>query len=105
MKRKDSLYHLGKRSWAWQKVNHWQEAEVVITGYRKEEPGWLIAVEENGRLRPGGVMELGIGPRERKAFYQVAQRIKTYENRQYVHVEPKIHCKVKYKNQLISVKS
>ena len=44
-----------------EKVVHWQEAEVVITGYRKKKSGWLIAVEENGRLRPGGVMELGIG--------------------------------------------
>ncbi|PTX55117.1 hypothetical protein C8P63_12277 [Melghirimyces profundicolus] len=25
MKRKDSLYHLGKRSWAWQKVIHWHQ--------------------------------------------------------------------------------
>ncbi|PTX59587.1 ATP dependent DNA ligase-like protein [Melghirimyces profundicolus] len=97
MKRKDSLYHPGKRSWAWQKVIHWHETEVIITGYRKEEPGWLIAVEEDGRLRPGGVMELGIGPRERKAFYQVAQRIKIREDRKFVHVEPKIHCRVKYK--------
>ncbi|PTX63204.1 hypothetical protein C8P63_10448 [Melghirimyces profundicolus] len=69
----------------------------MITGYRKEEPGWLIALEEDGRHRPGGVMELGIGPRERKAFYQVAQQMKIREDQRFVHVEPRIHCKVKYK--------
>lgn len=97
IKRKDSRYLPGKRSWAWQKVIHWHEAEVVVTGYRKKDPGWLIAVEEDGHLRPGGVMKLGIGPRERRAFYQVAQQIKTKEDRQFVHVEPRIHCRVKYK--------
>jgi len=66
IKRKDSLYLPGRRSPSWQKVIHWQQAEVVITGYRKEEPGWLIASKEGGRLRPRGIMELGIGPAERK---------------------------------------
>lgn len=99
IKRKDSVYEVGRRSWAWQKIVHWQEAEVVITGYRKQDPGWLIAVEEDGRLRPGGVMELGMGPKERKAFYEVARQIQTHEDRRFVHVEPRIHCKVKYKKR------
>lgn len=48
---------------AQQKVIHWHETEVVITGYRKKESGWLVAVEVDDHPRPGGVMELGIGPR------------------------------------------
>ncbi|PRX38914.1 hypothetical protein CLV97_13315 [Planifilum fimeticola] len=35
IKRKDTPYQPGKRSWSWQKVIHWKEAEVVVTGYRK----------------------------------------------------------------------
>lgn len=99
IKRKDSIYEVGRRSWAWQKVVHWQETEVVITGYRKKESGWLIAVEEDGRLRPGGVMELGIGAKERKAFYQVARLIQTHEDRKFVHLEPRIRCRIKYKKR------
>ncbi|WP_281257624.1 hypothetical protein [Planifilum fimeticola] len=98
IKRKDAPYQPGKRSWSWQKVIHWKEAEVVITGYRKDEPGWLISVEEDG-LRPGGIMELGMGPTERKAFYLVAQSIKTHEDRRFVYLEPRIRCRVKYKKR------
>jgi DNA ligase 1 len=99
LKRKDSTYHVGKRSWDWQKVVHWRETEVVITGYRKDEPGWLIALEEDGQLRPCGMLELGIHPKARRAFYQVAQQIKTREDRQFIHVEPRIRCQVKYKKE------
>jgi DNA ligase 1 len=99
LKRKDSTYHVGKRSWDWQKVVHWRETEVVITGYRKDEPGWLIALEEDGQLRPCGILELGIHPKARKAFYKVAQQIKAREDRQFIYVEPLIHCQVKYKKE------
>jgi len=99
IKRKDAPYQPGIRSWSWQKVIHWKEAEVVITGYRKDEPGWLIAVEENGQLRPGGIMELGMGPTERKDFYPVARSIKAYEDRRFVYLEPRIRCRVKYKKR------
>lgn len=74
------------------------EAE-VITGYRKQKPGWLIAVEEDGRVRPSGVMELGIGPKDRKVFYEVAGLIQTHEDRQFVHIEPRIRCRIKYKKR------
>jgi DNA ligase 1 len=99
IKQKDAPYQPGKRSWSWQKVIHWKKAEVVITGYRKDEPGWLIAVEEDGRLKPGGIMELGIGPTERKAFYPVARSIKTHEDWRFVYLEPRIRCRVKYKKR------
>lgn len=99
IKRKDSLYLPGRRSMSWQKVIHWHKAEVVITGYRKDEPGWLIASKEGGRLRPRGIMELGMGPAERKAFYPVAQSIKTHEDGKFVYLEPRIRCRVKYKKE------
>src|SRR5690606_13146102 len=49
IKRKDAPYRPGIRSGSWQKVIHWKKAEVVITGYRKDKPGWLIAIEEDGQ--------------------------------------------------------
>ncbi|MDF9845405.1 ATP-dependent DNA ligase [Paenibacillus sp. PastF-1] len=39
-KRKNSIYEIGRRSHAWQKVINWTYAEVYITGYRKQEFGW-----------------------------------------------------------------
>lgn len=99
IKRKDAPYRPGIRSGSWRKVIHWKETEVVITGYRKDEPGWLIAIEEDVRLRPGGIMELGMGPTERKAFYPVARSIKTHEDRRFVYLEPRIRCRVKYKKR------
>lgn len=99
IKRKDAPYRPGIRSGSWRKVIHWKEAEVIITGYRKDAPGWLIAIEKDVRLRPGGIMELGIGPTERKAFYPVARLIKTHEDRRFVYLEPRIRCWVKYKKR------
>ncbi|WP_326079919.1 hypothetical protein [Paenibacillus graminis] len=59
-KRKNSLYETGRRSHAWQKVINWTYTEVYITGYRKNEFGWLAAVPygTSGRLRPAGIIEL-----------------------------------------------
>ena len=99
IKRKDAPYRPGIRSGSWQKVIHWKKAEVVITGYRKDEPGWLIAIEEDGQLQPGGTLELGMGPTERKALYAVSRSIITQEDQRFVYLEPRIRCRVKYKKR------
>ncbi|MDF2571395.1 MAG: dependent ligase [Sporomusa sp.] len=38
-KRRESVY-MGRRSAAWQKVINWSNADVIITGWKKEEFGW-----------------------------------------------------------------
>jgi DNA ligase 1 len=58
----------------------------------------LIALEEDGQLRPCGMLELGIHPKARKAFYQV-QQIKTHEDRRFIYLEPRIHWQIKYKKE------
>lgn len=61
-KRKDSVY-VGRRSADWLKVINYQYANVYITGYRKREFGWLVAEAGfSGRLRPAGIIELGVSP-------------------------------------------
>jgi DNA ligase-1 len=97
LKKKDTPYQVGKRSKAWQKVIAYKEEEVVITGYRKGEFGWLIGIEEGSDIRPVGILELGVGPTERKALYEVANLIKIAENEQFVYLEPHLRCKVKYR--------
>lgn len=96
-KKKDSTY-VSRRSHDWLKVVRYEEVEVFISGYRKDEFGWLAQVEENGRKRPAGIIELGVSPRHRKAFYEVAKKLKTGEDKNFVYLEPLIKAKVKIRN-------
>lgn len=99
-KRKNSLYETGRRSPAWQKVINWTYAEVFITGYRKEEFGWLTAIPSgtSGRLRPSGIIELGASPLHKKAFYGVAKQLVKGEDKEFVHLEPRLRAKVRTRN-------
>lgn len=98
-KRMDSVYETGRRSDSWRKVINWSYADVFITGYRKKEFGWLAGIaDERGRVRPAGIIELGAGPTEKKAFYGVVQSLVTREDRDFVYMEPKIRARVKMRN-------
>ncbi|MBB3132141.1 DNA ligase-1 [Paenibacillus rhizosphaerae] len=97
-KRKNSRY-VSRRSDAWQKVINWSYAEVFITGYRKDELGWLTAVlDGSGKLRPTGIIEHGPGPKEKKAFYGVSKGIVSGEDKNFVYLEPLIRAEVKMRN-------
>lgn len=98
-KRADSVYESGRRSENWRKVINWTHADVFITGYKKSEFGWLAGIaDERGRVRPAGIIELGVRPTEKKAFFGVAQQLITGENRDFVFVEPRIRAHVKMRN-------
>ncbi|BCU80792.1 hypothetical protein JIR001_05750 [Polycladomyces abyssicola] len=90
LKKKDTPYLVGKRSKAWQKVIAYKDVEVVITGYRKGEFGWLIGIEDDSDIRPVGILELGVGPAERRALYDVSSLIKITDNEQFVYLEPRL---------------
>lgn len=97
-KRKDSVYETGRRSDNWRKVINWSYADVFITGYRKEEFGWLAAIYDNAKMRPAGIIELGANPTHKKAFYNVVKPLVTGEDRNFVYVEPRIKARVKMRN-------
>ncbi|WP_127581000.1 ATP-dependent DNA ligase [Paenibacillus koleovorans] len=98
-KRKESAYVTGQRSPAWQKVINWSYSEVVLTGWKKSEFGWLAAITDPaGRYRPAGVIELGVTPTQKQAFYSVIRPFVTGEDRDHVYVEPWIRAKVKMRN-------
>ncbi|MEK3969428.1 ATP-dependent DNA ligase [Paenibacillus sp. FSL H7-0323] len=99
-KRKNSIYETGRRSHAWQKVINWTYAEVFITGYRKQEFGWLAAVPSgtSGKLRPAGIIELGASPIHKQAFRGVAQQLVKGEDKDFVHLEPRLRAKVRMRN-------
>lgn len=97
-KRKESVYASGQRSASWQKIINWTYVDVVLTGWRKDEFGWLVGVPDGERIRPAGVIELGVTPAQRKAFYGVVQPYVTGEDRHNVYVQPLIKAKVKIRN-------
>lgn len=92
-KRADSLY-VGRRSEHWQKIINYTYATVQLAGYRKDQFGWLA----NYQGRPVGVIELAVPPMHRRAFYEVANRIWTGEDRDYVYLEPRISARVRFRN-------
>ncbi|TQK45786.1 DNA ligase-1 [Brevibacillus sp. AG162] len=83
-KRKDGRYHVDKRTDDFLKIINYSYVDVHIAGYRKGEFGWLAHV--NGR--PAGVIELGVPPTHKQAFYGVAKSIITGEDRDYVYIQP-----------------
>jgi DNA ligase-1 len=96
-KRKDSQY-VSKRSRDWLKVVRYETAEVYISGYRKDEFGWLAQVEENGNKRAAGIIELGVPPKHKKAFYGIAKQLITGEDKNFVYLEPSLKARVKFRN-------
>lgn len=98
-KRKSSTYETGRRSHAWQKIINWTYAEVYITGYRKQEFGWLVAVPgPSGKLRPAGIIEFGASPLHKQAFRGVAGQLVTGEDKVFVHLEPHLRARVRMRN-------
>lgn len=97
-KKQNSIYE-SRRSVSWQKVINWTYVDVFITGYRKEEFGWLTSVvTESGRLRPTGIIELGVSPKVKEAFYGVSKALVRDEDKNFVHLEPMVRAKVKTRN-------
>ncbi|WP_325175569.1 ATP-dependent DNA ligase [Paenibacillus sonchi] len=98
-KRKNSLYETGRRSAAWQKIINWTYAEVYITGYRKQEFGWLAAVPDpSGRLRPAGVIKYGTSTIHRQAFRGMARQLIKSEDKEFVYLEPQMRARVRMRN-------
>jgi DNA ligase 1 len=91
LKRKDSRYHVGKRSRDWLKVINYHYTEVFITGYRKKEFGLLLSDLEGNNV---GVMELGV-PQQAKEYISNAAIID--ENENFRFIEP-LKCRVKFRH-------
>ncbi|HZG83804.1 RNA ligase family protein [Paenibacillus sp.] len=94
-KEKSSRYSTGRRVKKWQKVINWTYVDVVITGYRTSEFGWLAALPEGDGLRPAGVIEFGVSPAHKAAFYEVARSIESGSYKDIIHLEPLLRAKVK----------
>lgn len=96
-KKANSKYKIGSRSHDWIKVINYQYTDAVITGLRKDKFGLLLGIEENNRIKPAGIMEF-VTPAARKQFYSQYQDLIVDENKKFIYLEPKIKCKVKFRN-------
>jgi DNA ligase-1 len=96
-KKANAKYQIGKRSHDWLKVINYQYTDAVITGLRKDEFGLLLGIEENNRIKPAGIMEF-VTPAARKQFYSQYQDLIVDENKKFIYLDPKIKCKVKFRN-------
>jgi DNA ligase-1 len=98
-KKKSSFYDLaGRRTDAFLKIIDWKETEVWVTGWKKDEFGWLVSVNVDGGLRSAGVVELGVPAEHKKAFYGVARQFVMKEDKKYVYLDPHIQIRVKFRN-------
>lgn len=97
LKKADSKYQINKRSNDWLRVIHYQYADAVVTGSRKEEFGLLLGLEEEGKIKPVGVMEF-MNPDARKWLYDSYRDYIHDENTKIIFLESKIKCRVKFRN-------
>ena len=65
--------------------------------FRKDEFGLLLAVEKDGTLKPGGIMEFMV-LEAKQIFYKKCRDLIREENKKFKFLEPKIKCKVKFRN-------
>jgi DNA ligase-1 len=97
-KRKNSQY-VSSRTDSWLKIINWTHVDIYISGYRKKEFGLLASVlTQNGRMKPAGIIELGVTPMQRMAFYSVKDALKTSEDGEFVYLEPRLKARVKIRN-------
>lgn len=97
LKKADSIYKHGNRSHDWLKVINYQYADVYVTGLRKDEFGLLLAIDEDGKLKPGGIMEF-MAPDARKVIYKQYKDYIVQEDKKFIFLDPKIKCRVKFRN-------
>ncbi|MFC7442035.1 hypothetical protein [Laceyella putida] len=95
LKKVNSAYQVGKRSHDWLKVINYHVHDVCLTAIRKKEFGWLIGLEEEGRVRPAGIIEFPPPPDARKAVWSIVNQAKVDEDKEFIYLKPAIRMKVK----------
>ncbi|MDQ1005213.1 ATP-dependent DNA ligase [Neobacillus niacini] len=97
LKRAYSTYQMNKRSYDCLKVINYQYTDAYVTGMRKGDFGLLLSVEEDGVLKPGGIMEF-MRLAAKKQFYLQSSELIVDENKKFIFLDSKIKCRVKFRN-------
>lgn len=77
-KKKDGLYHIGKRTREWVKIKVMQDEDLLICGYQPDDNGYpkdliLGYYDENNVLQCRGKVYLGVFKQERKIIHDFAK--------------------------------
>ena len=78
-KKKDGLYHIGKRTHDWVKVKVMQDEDLLVLGYQPDDDGnvkdlILGYYNDKGELKCRGKVYLGISKEERRIVAQFAKK-------------------------------
>lgn len=78
-KKKDGLYHVGKRTRDWIKIKVMQDEDLLILGYQPDDDGKVKDIilgyyDEKGTLKCRGKVYLGISKEERKIISDFAKK-------------------------------
>lgn len=78
-KKKDGLYHIGKRTSDWIKIKVMQDEDLLILGYQPDEDGVpkdliLGYYDEQGNLQCRGKVYLGVSKEEREYILKFAKK-------------------------------
>jgi DNA ligase 1 len=95
LKKKDSKYHINKRSDKWLKVINYKYQDVLITGILKKNHSFLLSSIDKGQNI--GVMEF-VPRKERKQIYKEMNKIGIEETDTVIRFNKGIPCKVKFRN-------
>ncbi len=76
-KKKDGLYHIGKRTHDWVKIKVMQDEDLLVCGYQPDENGevkdLILGYYTDGKLKCRGKVYLGISKEERKIISDFAK--------------------------------
>lgn len=78
-KKKDGLYHIGKRTSDWIKIKVMQDEDLLICGFQPDEDGMpkdliLGYYDEQGKLQCRGKVYLGVSKEERAVILKYAKK-------------------------------
>lgn len=79
-KKKDGLYHIGKRTRDWVKIKVMQDEDLLVLGYKSDNNGdvkdLILGYEEKGKLKCKGSVYLGVSKEERDYIKNFAKNNK-----------------------------
>ncbi len=78
-KKKDGLYHIGKRTHDWIKIKVMQDEDLLVLGYQPDENGKVKDLilgyyDDNDKLQCRGKVYLGVSETERKIIGEYAKK-------------------------------
>ncbi|WP_338046017.1 DNA ligase [Paenibacillus sacheonensis] len=97
-KRRNSVYRPGVVSKDWIKIKNVQTIDVIILGYRsKPRFGLVVGLHfRTVRYKPVGLVEFGFAARDKQAFLDIAQGLRTTNDGKTQWIEPRLCCRIQY---------